>query len=114
MSAAPIVDEQVWNGLKTDVGSAFAAELARIFLEEAPSMLTALETARNAANGDALRRAAHSLKSNALTFGAALLAQHARAVELGGLDSADEPALQRLRAALAATVAQLRQHTNGL
>jgi HPt (histidine-containing phosphotransfer) domain-containing protein len=43
------------------------------------------------------RRAAHSLKSNALTFGATELAAHAWALELGGLDAAWHQAAAELQ-----------------
>ena len=72
---------------------------------EAPGMLVALREAHSAGHGDALRRAAHSLKSNALTFGAAALAAQARAIELDGLGNDDA----RASAAIAVLTDTYRQ-----
>ena len=47
-------------------------------------MLKALREAIASENADAFRRAAHSLKSNSLTFGALTLGAMARDLELGG------------------------------
>ena len=61
-------------------------------------MLAELRHARADGNAERFRRAAHSLKSNANTFGAVSLAAQARELELKGLDA--EP--DRDEAALAA------------
>ena len=64
------------------------------------------QTARCPQVSDAFRRAAHSLKTNSITFGATRLGALAREVELGGLvtDAAPVDALeaeyQRVAAAL--------------
>ena len=97
MSEKPI-DPAVYSELQTTTGSEFVAELVDTFLEEAPGMLAELRAARAAGNAERFRRAAHSLKSNANTFGAVRLAAQARELELKGLDA--EPA--RDEAALAA------------
>jgi HPt (histidine-containing phosphotransfer) domain-containing protein len=61
------------------------------------------------------RRAAHSLKSNALTSGATELAAHAWALELGGLGAAadDAAALDALDAAWHQAAAELRSLSHG-
>jgi HPt (histidine-containing phosphotransfer) domain-containing protein len=79
------IDLAVFRELQDTAGADFVAELVDTFLEEAPGMLTALRQAHAAGDADAFRRAAHSLKSNCLTFGATSLGQAARALELGGL-----------------------------
>jgi HPt (histidine-containing phosphotransfer) domain-containing protein len=76
-------------------------------------MLAALRKAREAGQADAYRRAAHSLKSNSLTFGATALAAQARAIELGGM-SADAAQDQAAIDALAAAYAEAARALEGL
>ena len=61
-------------------------------------MLAELRRALAAGEAEPFRRAAHSLKSNANTFGALALGALARELELGGLDArrAQPGALDRL------------------
>jgi HPt (histidine-containing phosphotransfer) domain-containing protein len=67
-------------------GGAVVAALLETFCADAPRLAAALR--RALAEGDAgeVRRAAHTLKSHGLTFGAPFLAQVARAVELAARD----------------------------
>ena len=84
MSASPL-NPAAFAELQAATGADFAAELAATFLEEAPGMIAQLKQAAAAGDGDGFRRAAHSLKSNANTFGATALAALARQMELSGL-----------------------------
>lgn len=103
-----IIDETVFHELCESAGTDFANELVDTFAEEAPGMAAQLRAARAAGEAEGFRRAAHSLKSNALTFGALRLAQLARELEQGGLpvdaqrtedlEGAINEALQALRA----------------
>ena len=86
--AAPIIDAATFAELQESAGADFVGELIDTFFEEAPTMLAELRRASAAAEAEAFRRAAHSLKSNANTFGALALGTLARELELGGLDSA--------------------------
>jgi len=86
--AAPIIDAATFAELQASAGEDFVGELIDTFFEEAPTMLAELRRASAAAEAEAFRRAAHSLKSNANTFGALALGALARELELGGLDSA--------------------------
>jgi len=86
--AAPIIDAATFAELQASAGEDFVGELIDTFFEEAPTMLAELRRASAAAEAEAFRRAAHSLKSNANTFGALALGTLARELELGGLDSA--------------------------
>lgn len=79
------IDPATFNELQETAGAAFVADLVNTFFEEAPIMLADLRRARDAADADRFRRAAHSLKSNSATFGAQELAALARTLELGGL-----------------------------
>ena len=102
----PVIDMAVYNELADTAGAEFAAELAGTFMEEAPGMLAELRSAQVAAKADAFRRAAHSLKTNSVTFGATRLGAMAREIELGGLTAeaapldALEAEYQRVAAAL--------------
>ena len=102
----PVIDMVVYNELAETAGAEFAAELAGTFMEEAPGMLAELRAAQAAAKADAFRRAAHSLKTNSVTFGATRLGAMAREIELGGLTAeaapldALEAEYQRVAAAL--------------
>jgi HPt (histidine-containing phosphotransfer) domain-containing protein len=51
-------------------------------------MLDDLRNALATSDAERFRRAAHSLKSNSMTFGALPLGGMARTLELGGLDAA--------------------------
>lgn len=75
------VDRSVLDGLSETVGEDFMEELIGTFLEEAPGMIAEMEQALSADDADRFRRAAHSLKSNANTFGAMELAEKARELE---------------------------------
>jgi histidine phosphotransfer protein HptB len=79
-----VVDPAVFADLRAATGTEFASELVTTFFEEAPRMLADLRSAHARGDADQFRRAAHSLKSNASTFGAVALAGLARALELNG------------------------------
>ena len=51
------------------------------YLKDAPRLLQSMREAAATANGDVLRRAAHTLKSTSATVGAIRLAQHCREIE---------------------------------
>jgi HPt (histidine-containing phosphotransfer) domain-containing protein len=98
MSEQPI-DPSVFAELQATTGPEFAAELVGTFLDEAPGMIAELRNARTEGDNEQFQRAAHSLKSNANTFGAAMLAAQARKFELAGLDAdslRDEASLAEL------------------
>jgi PAS domain S-box-containing protein len=72
---------------------ALAAELVDTFLREAPSLLTTLRSADWAEQAEELRRAAHTLKSNARIFGATALADLCQTLETSAKDGTlDDPA----------------------
>ena len=74
-------------------------------------MLAELRKARADGSNERFRRAAHSLKSSANTFGAVRLAAQARELELNGLDAdpiRDEAALAELEATYACASAALK------
>ena len=79
------IDQATFDELKATAGAEFVAELVDTFLVEAPAMLADLRSSLAAGNADAVRRAAHSLKSNSNTFGALALGALAKHLELTGL-----------------------------
>lgn len=91
------IDPAIFAELKDTAGADFVSDLVATFTdEEAPQMLAELRDALAAGSAERFRRAAHSLKSNAMTFGALPLGELARSLELGGLpaDAAPVDALQ--------------------
>jgi HPt (histidine-containing phosphotransfer) domain-containing protein len=106
--STPSIDRTVLRELQDTAGADFVGELVGTFFEEAPTMLAELRAARTAGAADRFRRAAHSLKSNSLTFGATALAELARDLELGGMP-ADAAPLVALEAAYAAAAAELKE-----
>jgi len=115
MSEKPI-DLAVYSELQAATGVEFVAELVNTFLEEAPAMFAELRQACANRNDEQFRRAAHSLKSNANTFGAASLAAQARELELNGLTAEpnrDAAALAALEAEHARAAAALKALRNG-
>ena len=111
---APVIDAATFAELQASAGADFVKELVDTFLEEAPAMLAELKRALAAGEAEPFRRAAHSLKSNANTFGALALGTLARELELGGLDAGRQPgALERLDEAYQRAAAALTERRDG-
>jgi HPt (histidine-containing phosphotransfer) domain-containing protein len=81
----PTIDRATFTALQETTGKEFAAELVGTFLEEAPRMLEELRRAYAARDAEGFKRTAHSLKSNANTFGALVFGAMARELEISGL-----------------------------
>jgi len=103
------IDRAAFAELQATAGADFVVELVQTFFEEAPQMLAELRAAQAAGAAERFRRAAHSLKTNANTFGAAVLGAKARELELGGLpaDAGGMDALQALYDEAAAALKEL-------
>jgi HPt (histidine-containing phosphotransfer) domain-containing protein len=110
--AAPIVDPATFAELQQTAGADFVVELVGTFFEEAPQMLAEIRAALAAGSVERFRRAAHSLKTNANTFGALPLGAKARELELGGLP-ANADGVDALDAAYAEAKAALQELTRG-
>ena len=108
----PLIDPTTFEDLKAAAGADFVAELVGTFLEEAPPLLAELRASRAEGAADRFKRAAHSLKTNAQTFGALRLGEQARALELGGLP-VNAAALDALDTAYAAAAAALEALRHG-
>jgi PAS domain S-box-containing protein len=86
------VDESALDGLRATLGEAGTDELLDTFLAEAPKLVSTLHMAVERDDADELRRAAHTLKSNAATFGATALSELSRELEALGETKSLEPA----------------------
>lgn len=106
-ASTPAIDPHTFDELQAEAGADFVLMLVDTFAEEAPLLLAELRAAAAAGSAEHFRRAAHSLKSNASTFGALQLAEQARALEHGGLPVADA-VLDQLAQGLNDTVPALR------
>jgi CheY-like chemotaxis protein len=91
-AAAPALDAAVLQQLRETLGEPTTAEIIGTFLGEGPALVATLRRSVEQADADALRRAAHTLKSNAATFGGAALAalceELERIGEAGAVDGA--------------------------
>ena len=79
-------DLNTFNALKESAGEDFINELIDTFLEDTPTLLAQLHSALASQDADTFRRAAHSMKSNAATFGAMELSTLAKELENFGRD----------------------------
>jgi len=80
----PVIDKATFEELKQMSGADFINELIDAFLEDGPHMIRQMETALAARDIESFRRNAHSLKSNANTFGATELGTLAKELETMG------------------------------
>lgn len=83
----PVIDRTIFEELKQMSGDDFIDELIDAFLDEAPDMIRNMQVAVAAQDVEAFRRNAHSLKSNANTFGATELGILARELEFMGREN---------------------------
>jgi len=80
----PVIDKATFEELKQISGADFINELIDAFLEDAPNMIQNMRTALATKDVESFRRNAHSLKSNANTFGATELGILAKELESMG------------------------------
>lgn len=107
------IDPAIFAELKDTAGADFVCDLVGTFAdEEAPQMLAELREALAAGSAERFRRAAHSLKSNAMTFGALPLGELSRTLELGSLP-ADAAPLDALQAELERAIQALKALSHG-
>jgi HPt (histidine-containing phosphotransfer) domain-containing protein len=78
----PLINLATFEELKQISGEDFINELIDAFLEDAPNMLQNMQSALEAKDVESFRRNAHSMKSNANTFGAMELGALAKELEL--------------------------------
>ena len=77
----PVIDRATFDDLKQLSGADFINELIDAFLDDAPNMIQNMYTALDTKDVESFRRNAHSLKSNAHTFGAIELGVLAKELE---------------------------------
>ncbi len=106
------IDRTILRELQDSAGADFVVELVGTFFEEAPQMIADLRNALAAGDAERFRRAAHSLKTNAHTFGATALGAQARGLELAGLP-ADASGIDALQALYDTAAAALKELTRG-
>jgi HPt (histidine-containing phosphotransfer) domain-containing protein len=82
-----VIDKATFEELRLTSGADFMNELIDAFLEDAPHMIQNMRTALDTKDVESFRRNAHSLKSNAYTFGAAELGALARELEFMGKEN---------------------------
>jgi signal transduction histidine kinase/CheY-like chemotaxis protein/HPt (histidine-containing phosphotransfer) domain-containing protein/HAMP domain-containing protein len=96
--SADVLDTATFERLRQTMGAGFD-EILSTFVEDTQELLTTMRRALADKSVDAFRRAAHSLKSNAASFGAVTLSNQAKDLETlaksGSLDGA-APRVERL------------------
>jgi HPt (histidine-containing phosphotransfer) domain-containing protein len=99
-SAGPSVDASVLDRLAESMGGddAFVAELIDQFVTDSPGLVATARKGLEAGDADEVRRAAHTLKSNAATFGANELADRSSRLEAAAKASQLEDGPARLEA----------------
>jgi HPt (histidine-containing phosphotransfer) domain-containing protein len=81
------IDQATFNELKQMSGADFINELIDAFLDDAPTMIQNMHTALDTKDVESFRRNAHSIKSNANTFGATELSALAKELEIMGREN---------------------------
>ena len=77
------IDETILANLLDSIGGdeEFLGELVETLFQDAPEQFASLKSALDAGDADSFRRAAHSLKSNAASFGATQLTALSKQLE---------------------------------
>ena len=98
--ARPAVDPSVLARLAESMGGddAFVAELIEQFMTDSPALVKAARHGLEAGDADEVRRAAHTLKSNAATFGANELADRSSRLETAAKAGTLDDGLARIEA----------------
>jgi histidine phosphotransfer protein HptB len=78
---ATVINRAIYDALEESVGGEFITVMVDAFLEETSQLMNTLKLSLSTDDADAFRRAAHSMKSNAATFGAMQLSEQARELE---------------------------------
>ncbi len=107
----PVIDTTTFNELKQMSGEDFINELIDAFLEDGPNMIANMQAALQVKDVESFRRNAHSLKTNANTFGATELGTLAKELEYmareNNLDVGDR--LDKLNREFSAVAAELQE-----
>ncbi|HEX9018106.1 MAG TPA: Hpt domain-containing protein [Anaerolineaceae bacterium] len=109
------LNQDAWESLKTMTDPAFLVELIDVYLTDSPQLIAQMHAGLAQGDIEGVRRAAHSLKSNSLTFGANHLAGLARDLEMlakGGTLVGAQEILPALEASYAQVVPALEELKN--
>ena len=96
MNLQPLIDYSIFEQLKRDMGADFIGEVVDAFIEDTQQQIDRLRQALEGKDEEAVRQAAHSIKSTASTLGALRLANLAREMELLGKDNQLDEAPDKL------------------
>ena len=108
------IDRSTFESLRQMTDAVFVDELVNTFLEDTPLQLRELNASLKQGDTEVFRRAAHSIKSNAATFGAVRLSDLARELEMMGKEGTLTGAagkLEALQHAFEAAAKELRELT---
>ncbi|MEU6330839.1 response regulator [Streptomyces sp. NPDC047049] len=95
----PVLDEPAFGRLVGSFGKEFVSRIIDAFLEDSPQLIESLRRSLGQGDGSEFRRAAHTLKSHANTFGFPRLVrpcQEAEDIGAGGDPSAAAPLVTRI------------------
>lgn len=76
------IDPETWESMKSMTDPIFLVELIDVFLSDSPELIRQMQDGLLTGNTEGVRRAAHTLKSNAASFGATSLSSAARELEM--------------------------------
>ncbi|MGA9531414.1 MAG: Hpt domain-containing protein [Anaerolineales bacterium] len=94
-----LVDMAILEEMRDTTDPDFALELIDTYIDDSAELIEAMRSALTAGDADAFRRAAHSLKSNSATVGAAELSSMAKDLERMGRDGELKDAQPTMEAA---------------
>jgi CheY-like chemotaxis protein len=89
-----VLEPATFERLRATLGEEGAEQLVDAFVAEAPKLISALGSALDRGDAEALRLAAHTLKSNAATFGATALSETTAVLERLGADGSFDGAAE--------------------
>jgi two-component system sensor histidine kinase/response regulator len=83
-----VINTNVLSALRESLGDddEFLAELIETYLQDSPEQLAAIRSGLKSGDAEAVRRAAHSMKSNSASFGAMSLSALCKQLEDFGKD----------------------------
>ena len=108
----PAIDRKTFAELSETMGEDFMKELVAAYIEDTPQQFERLGEALTTGDAETFRRAAHTIKSTSLNFGASGLAGQARQLEeLGraGLLDGAAPQIDTLKAAFTQVQKELQE-----
>ena len=110
--ATPVaaLDASVVKRLRAAIGDVETAEMIDLFLAEAPKLIASLRESLERGDAETVRRSAHTLKSNAATFGASVLSDLCQELEA----SAEQGTLENARDLLSRVEAEYAQVRSSL